>query len=101
MSDEIRIVIADDHPIVRKGLREVIEEEPDLKVVAEADDGEAALAMIRKLKPQVAVLDLDMPKLDGFAVAREIRAANLPVAILFFVLQRDFVSGLASGAVKG
>ena len=70
MSDEIRIVIADDHPIVRKGLREVIEEEPDLKVVAEADDGEAALAMIRKLKPQVAVLDLDMPKLDGFAVAR-------------------------------
>jgi len=72
MSDEIRIVIADDHPIVRKGLRQVIEEEPDLRVVAEAGDGEAGLALIQKLQPQVAVLDLDMPKLDGFAVAGEI-----------------------------
>jgi len=51
MNTEIRIVIADDHPIVRRGLRQVIETEACLKVVAEADDGEAALARIQELKP--------------------------------------------------
>jgi DNA-binding NarL/FixJ family response regulator len=89
MSDEIRIVIADDHPIVRKGLRHVIEEEPDLKVVAEAADGEAGFSLILKLQPQVAVLDLDMPKLDGFAVAGRIRKSNLPVEIIFLTIHSE------------
>jgi DNA-binding NarL/FixJ family response regulator len=89
MSDEIRIVIADDHPIVRKGLRQVIEEEPDLKVVAEAGDGQAGLELIRKLQPQVALLDLDMPKLDGFAVAREIQKSNLSVGIIFLTIHSE------------
>jgi DNA-binding NarL/FixJ family response regulator len=89
MNTEIRIVIADDHPIVRKGLRQVIEEEPDLRVVAEAGDGETGLAMIRTLQPQVAVLDLDMPRLDGFAVAREIRKSNLPVQIIFLTIHSE------------
>jgi len=89
MSDEIRIVIADDHPIVRKGLRQVIEEEPGLKVVAEAGDGEAGLELIRKLQPQVALLDLDMPKLDGFAVVREIRKSNLSVEIIFLTIHSE------------
>lgn len=89
MSDEIRIVIADDHPIVRKGLRQVIEEEPDLKVVAEAGDGQAGLDLIRELQPQVAILDLDMPKLDGFAVAREIQKSNLIVEIIFLTFHSE------------
>jgi DNA-binding NarL/FixJ family response regulator len=89
MSDEIRIVIADDHPIVRKGLRQVIEEEPDLKVVAEAGDGQAGLELIRKLQPQIALLDLDMPKLDGFAVAREIQKSNLRVEIIFLTIHSE------------
>jgi DNA-binding NarL/FixJ family response regulator len=57
MPDEISIVLADDHPVVRKGLRLSIEEDASLKVVAEAGDGEAALALIKKLSPQLAVLD--------------------------------------------
>jgi DNA-binding NarL/FixJ family response regulator len=89
MNDEIRIVVADDHPIVRKGLRHVIEEEPDLKVVAEAADGEAGLSLILKLEPRVAVLDLDMPKLDGFAVAERIRKSNLPVEIIFLTIHSE------------
>jgi DNA-binding NarL/FixJ family response regulator len=89
MNAEIHIVIADDHPIVRKGLRQVIEEEPDLRVVAEAGDGETGLALIRKLQPEVAVLDLDMPRLDGFAVAREIRKSNLPVEVIFLTIHSE------------
>ncbi len=88
-TDEIRIVIADDHPIVRKGLRQVIEEEPGLKVVAEAGDGETGLELIRKLEPQVAVLDLEMPKLGGFAVAQEIRKSNLSVEIIFLTIHSE------------
>jgi len=89
VNNEIHIVVADDHPIVRKGLRQVIEEDPDLRVVAEAGDGETGLALIRELQPQVAVLDLDMPRLDGFAVAREIRKSNLPVEIIFLTIHSE------------
>jgi DNA-binding NarL/FixJ family response regulator len=89
MSNPIRIVIADDHPIVRKGLRHVIEEEPDFEVVAEAGDGETGLELIRKLQPQVAVLDLDMPRLNGFAVADEIRRRNLSVGIIFLTIHSE------------
>jgi DNA-binding NarL/FixJ family response regulator len=88
-SDEIRIVIVDDHPIVRKGLRQVIEEEPDLKVVAEAGDGEAGLASIEKLRPAIAVLDLHMPKLDGFALAGELRRRELALEIIFLTMHDE------------
>jgi DNA-binding NarL/FixJ family response regulator len=86
MADQIRILLADDHPVVRKGLRMAIEEDEGLSVVGEAADGEAALALIVELLPQIAVLDIDMPKLDGFAVAREIATRHLPVATIFLTL---------------
>jgi DNA-binding NarL/FixJ family response regulator len=89
MTGEIRLVIADDHPIVRKGLRQVIEEEPDLKVLAEAGDGEACLALIQKLRPDIAILDLEMPKLGGFAVAAEIRGLHLAVEIIFLTIHSE------------
>jgi DNA-binding NarL/FixJ family response regulator len=86
MADDIRILLADDHPVVRKGLRMAIAEDTGLTVVAEAADGEAALALIQELLPQIAVLDIDMPKLDGFGVAREIAARQLPVATIFLTM---------------
>jgi DNA-binding NarL/FixJ family response regulator len=89
MTDEILILIADDHPVVRQGLRLVIEGDPRLKVVAEADDGEAALAQIEQLRPAIAVLDLDMPKLDGLAVAREIQKRGLPVEVVFLTIHGE------------
>ena len=89
MTEEIRLVILDDHPIVREGLRDVIEAEPDLKVLAEAGDGETGLELIRRLRPQIAVLDLDMPKLDGFAVATQIRKLNLPVETIFLTVHSE------------
>ena len=82
MKAEISVLVADDHPIFRKGLRQIIEADPGLKVVAEADDGESALELIRATHPQVAVLDVDMPRKDGFAVAGEVRTAGLEVALI-------------------
>jgi len=89
MSNEISIVIADDHPIVRRGLRQTIESDARLKVLAEAGDGEAALALIEELKPDIAVLDVDMPKLDGFGVARELQKRRLPVKIIFLTIHSE------------
>jgi DNA-binding NarL/FixJ family response regulator len=89
MSREIRILIADDHPIVRQGLKAAIETDPRFGVIAEASNGRIALDHIQKLRPQIAVLDIDMPELDGFAVAREIRARQLPVGIIFLTVHRD------------
>lgn len=101
MNTDLHILIADDHPIFRAGLRQVIEKDPRLTVVAEADDGEAALALIRQLRPQVALLDLDMPGQDGFAVAAAIRAEQLAVAIIFLTMHKDemhFNQALTLGA---
>jgi DNA-binding NarL/FixJ family response regulator len=87
--EEVRLVVADDHPIVRKGLCQVIQEQPDLKVVGEVGDGVTALALIQSLKPRVAIVDLDMPRLDGFGVALEIRKLQLPVEVIFLTMHSE------------
>lgn len=89
MAAELRILIADDHPVVRRGLRQVIEADPAFQVVAEAGDGEIALAQIAALQPAMAVLDMDMPKLDGLGVARQIARRKLPVDIMFLTIHAD------------
>ena len=89
MSQEIRIVIADDHPIFRSGLRMVIETDPLLRVVAEADNGESALAHILALQPDVAVLDINMPPPDGLAIARELHSRHSPVKAIFMTMHKD------------
>ncbi len=97
----MRILIADDHPIVRQGLRQAIETDPQLTIVAEASDGRAALDQIQRTQPDIAVLDIDMPGLDGFSVARAIGNLRLPVAIIFLTVYRDerfFAEALELGA---
>jgi DNA-binding NarL/FixJ family response regulator len=101
VDEEIRILIADDHPVVRKGLRLSIEEDSSLKVVAEASDGETSLALIKKLRPHIAVLDIDMPKLDGLSVAREIARQKLDTRIIFLTFHADedlFRTAMALGS---
>jgi len=86
MSDEIRILIADDHPVLRAGLRHVIEGDRSLRVVAEAADGPSALEQIEALRPDVAVLDIEMPGCDGFSVLREMQKRRLASAVIFLTL---------------
>lgn len=88
MNTKITVLIADDHPIFRKGLREILEAEPDLQLVGEAEDGARALSMLRALGPQVAVLDVDMPQLDGISVARAVQQENLPTALVLLTMHR-------------
>jgi DNA-binding NarL/FixJ family response regulator len=82
-------VLADDHPVVRKGLKLSIEEDPSLKIVAEAGDGEVALALIKDLRPQLALLDIDMPRLGGLGVAKEVARLGLKTKIIFLSFHRD------------
>jgi DNA-binding NarL/FixJ family response regulator len=95
------VFIVDDHPIYRKGLQQVIERSPSFKVIGEAGDGATALAEIKRLKPNIAVLDFNMPKLSGLDVARAIRSLNPPVAVIFLTMQDDegtFNAAMDAGA---
>lgn len=101
MANKIRLLIADDHPIVRKGLVAAIADETGIKVIAEAQSGEEALQLIREHKPDVAVLDIDMPKLDGLSVAREVSKLSLRTRIIFLTLHKDvdlFRAAIQAGA---
>lgn len=87
--DEITIIIADDHPLVRKGLREVIEENTKLRVLAEVNDGQEAVEAIERLNPQITILDVEMPVMNGFDAAREIKSKKFPTEIIFLSMHHD------------
>jgi DNA-binding NarL/FixJ family response regulator len=89
MSDPTRILIADDHPIFRQGLRQLFESEVGLAVICEAGDGRAALREIETHNPDIAVLDVDMPEMDGFAVARSVKEKNLATELVFLTMYKD------------
>lgn len=80
----IRLVLADDHPIVREGLAAVLETQPDFAVVGQAEDGAAAVRQVAVLHPDVVLLDLEMPGLDGVQALRAMRAADPTVRALVF-----------------
>lgn len=82
----VRVLLADDHPLVRAGVRKVLETLPAVTVVGEAGDGDEALRMLAELEPDLLVLDLNMPQRDGFAVLREARDAAPGVRILVLTM---------------
>lgn len=89
MPSDITVLIADDHPVFQRGLREIIQADPRLEVVASVGDGEAALNELRRLNPQVAVLDVDMPKRDGLAVVQAIKAEDLPCKVVLLTMYKE------------
>jgi NarL family two-component system response regulator LiaR len=86
---KIRIVIADDHAVVREGTRALLEREVDMDMVGEASDGEMACRLIEELKPDVAILDIAMPKLSGIEVTRWIKSRLPATAILILTAYDD------------
>ena len=81
--------MADDHPIVRQGLRRMIEADKNLLIVAEAGDGQTALELIENHQPNVAVLDIDMPEMDGFEVVRQLRRKKINIEIVFLTMHHE------------
>jgi DNA-binding NarL/FixJ family response regulator len=100
---KIRILIADDHAFVREGTRRILEQEPDLEVVAEAGNGEEAVTLASDLKPDVAIIDVAMPKVDGIEATRRIKALCPAVAVLVLSAYDDdqFVFGLLEAGAAG
>ena len=78
--------MADDHPIVRQGLRKIIETDKNLLILAEAGNGQTALDSIEEHRPQIAVLDIDMPGMDGFAVVRELQKRRIETEVVFLTM---------------
>ena len=93
----VKVLLADDHPIYREGLARAIKERAELNLVAEAGNGREALALIREHRPDVAVLDVRMPDLDGPQVMRTLRREELDVAVLFLSAGTD--GGISYGVV--
>ncbi len=86
---QIRIVLADDHTIIRSGLRLLLEQQPDFKVVAEANDGREAVQLISKHRPEVAVLDVGMPQLNGIEATRQIVAEGPETQVVILSMHSD------------
>ena len=98
----IRILITDDHKVVRRGLRGFLELDPDLEVVGEAGNGEEAVAMAHELRPDVVLMDLLMPVMDGMEATRQIRRRlpDVEVVALTSVLEDASVTGaIKAGAI--
>jgi DNA-binding NarL/FixJ family response regulator len=89
MPNPITILIADDHPIVRSGLRAVLDKNPAFTVLHEAENGDSALQLIRQSKPDVAILDVEMPVMDGFAVATAIHDEAIAVNVIVMTMHKD------------
>lgn len=97
----ISIVLADDHPLTCAGLAALINEEEGLNLLGEASDGKQAWEMIEKLRPDVALLDIRMPEMDGITVARKVKDAKLPTKVIMLTAynaQPYIVAALSAGA---
>lgn len=107
-SEPYTILIVDDVPVVREALRWLIEDEADLTVIGEAGDGLEAVRLAAELLPAVVILDVELPGQDGYAVARQLKAAPQPPVIVFLTVhsdplfrQRAFEAGGDGFAEKG
>ena len=100
---KIKILIADDHAVVREGTRRILEGEQDLEVVAEAGDGEEAVRLATTVKPDVAIIDISMPKVDGIEATKQIKALSPVITVLILTAYDDdqFIFSLLEAGAAG
>jgi NarL family two-component system response regulator LiaR len=103
MIDEIRLVLADDHAVVRSGTRELLEQQPDLKIIGEASDGEEAIRLTGDLEPDVVVMDIRMPRISGVEATRQIKSTYPDVKVLVLTAHDDdeYVFALLQAGANG
>lgn len=101
--DKIRVVLADDHAVVRAGLKAVLGGAKDIEVIGEAKTGREAVTLAERFKPDVIVMDLSMPELDGTAATKEIVAKGLPVKVLILTMhvEEDYLIPLIEAGAAG
>ena len=99
----IRIILADDHRILREGLRSLLAQQPDILVVGEASDGDAAVALARQLRPDLVIMDVVMPGTDGISATRQIRAECPETKVIALSMHSDrrFVSEMVRAGALG
>jgi DNA-binding NarL/FixJ family response regulator len=99
----IRVLLADDHVVVRAGIRQFLEQSPDIQVVAEASNGQDACKLLEQFKPDVAVLDIQMPLMSGIEVTRWIRANHLSIGVLVLTAYDDepYVQAVLKAGANG
>jgi DNA-binding NarL/FixJ family response regulator len=97
------VILADDHPVVRAGIRNLLEQAPDIVVIGEASDGKEALRMVEELKPDVLLLDMEMPGISGAEVAHELMASGSTVHILALSAHDDkeYIQELLANGASG
>jgi DNA-binding NarL/FixJ family response regulator len=100
---KIRIVVADDHQIVRQGLRTLLATEPDMEVVAEADNGRKTLQLVKDLSPQVVIMDISMPDLNGIEATRQLLAESPDIKVIALSMHSDslFVFNMLKAGASG
>jgi DNA-binding NarL/FixJ family response regulator len=100
---EIRLVLADDHAVVRSGTRELLEQQPDLRIVGEAADGEEAIRLAQELQPDVLIMDVRMPRISGVEATRRIKAENPHIRVLVLTAHDDdeYVFALLQAGANG
>ena len=103
MTDKIRILLADDHAVLREGMRNLLQKEEDLEIVGEAGDGEEAIQLAERLSPDVALMDIVMPKLSGIEATRRIKEVSPSTAVLILTAYEDdrYIIGLLEAGAAG
>jgi DNA-binding NarL/FixJ family response regulator len=89
MKQEVTLLLVDDHPLLRHGLRDFIGKNSRFKIVGEASDGQEALHQIACLKPQITILDIDMPRLNGLETIKAIRELHIPVKVIILTMYKE------------